>query len=163
MKLTIYCIMNGLHDQCKFVKSRAMESLKNGRIDESIKYLEHARDLERIYEIIDKSHKDSGKNGTETLIDPGAFISLVRQHTKDGNFFVYSHENGMQDFKTASDARDHCELILNEMRQDAGDTGSWDEDVKSLQWGIVFGRAVDASKCVGGVTEEMEDYEMREM
>ena len=144
-----------------------MDELKNGRTDDSIKYLEHARDLERIYNTLNDLRKDSGKDGTKIPIDCKAFISLVRQHVGDGNFFVYSNENGMQDFKAASDARDHCELILNDMRQDAGENGEWDPDVKSLCWGIVFGRAKDSSHCVGSIADgnvqEAEDYEIREM
>lgn len=146
MKLTVTCVLNGLHEQSKFQRGRAIEAANSGRVGEAIELLQHVRDLDAIYEQI--SHKISNSSRSNAIIDAESFVSLVRQHVSGAHFFVYDNDGGMTDHETADEARACAENVLQEIREGWNDTGEWGE-APSLCWGIIFGKAKEVHKDTG--------------
>lgn len=54
-------------------------------------------------------------------------------------FFTYSNCCGVSFFGTEQEARDSCEELLAEYREDANRDGEYHDDVNSIVWGRVLG------------------------
>lgn len=157
MNITVVDIKNGIHSQIVYLREMGVAAVNAGRTKEAIGYLQHINELEKLDAIF-----QYGSSKYDTIIDGECFASLVRQHVNGANFFVYDNDGGMTDHTSADEARKEAEKRLEGFREVNNECGEWG-DVKSLCWGIIFGRATESVQSCGDTYEEYVVHEMAEM
>lgn len=74
------------------------------------------------------------------------------------NYFVYSTDEGYNEFETEAEAKAYAEKCLDYYKEEAQYECEWPEETDSVVWGKILGRAVGHQ-----IETDNWRYELKEM